>query len=801
MLGNYAPQEIEKKWQQRWEEMGIHRFDEGDAARPVYSIDSPPPFTSGDLHMGHVLSYSYFDFVARIKRMQGFNVLYPQGWDCQGFPTEVKVEAKFGRNLKREEFLQHCRKWTAQYIERMKQQMVALAFSPDWRYEYRTMSDDYHQKVQHSLLKMFEKKLVYRAEHPVIWCTHCASAIAKAETDELERETTLSYIKFNCDGKDLIIATTRPELLHACVAVLVHPQDERNKRLAGKSAETPLFGRHVKIIADNDVDAGFGTGVVMVCTFGDKQDAVWAYRHNLEVVRAIDARGRLLNAGAYDGLKADEARHRILEDLQSAGLLVKQEKTRQVVKTHDRCGKPVEFALSHQWFCRIKGLEEQVIKAAESMRWVPAFAVQHLIDWATHLEWDWVISRQRIFGTPIPFWHCEKCGEVVPADYAQLPVDPAHAKPPVERCAACGSALRGETSVLDCWVDSSITPLVISGWPGDALHKRAYPASLRPQGTEIIRTWAFYTIYRCLMLTNKPPFKELLLNGNVLAPDGKKMSKSLGNIIAPDALITQYSADAVRQWAALSGALAKDRPFSYKDIAFARSFQNKLWNASKFAEAALKDYNAAAQELRVPDKWILSRLNRVIAQCDEHYKNFDFHAALSALHEFFWHEFCDYYLEEVKHRLYGDDTGQKQGAQFALHSVLLATIKLLAPIAPHITEEIYQNVFAASEKSNSIHVSKWPVADASYIDESAEEAGRLLNAVLSGIRKHKAANKLALSAPLSRVEISAGRYADRIREVEDDLKATARIGEIAYGSAEGGQAPEAFPEVRMLIAV
>jgi valyl-tRNA synthetase len=301
------------------------------------------------------------------------------------------------------------------------------------------------------------------------------------------------------------------------------------------------------------------------------------------------------------------------------------------------------------------------------------------------------------------------------------------------------------------------------------------------------------------MLTNKPPFKELLLNGNVLAPDGKKMSKSLGNIIAPDALIAQYSADAVRQWAALSGALAKDRPFSYKDIAFARSFQNKLWNAAKFVENALKDYDAAAHDLRVPDKWILSRLNRVIAQCDEHYKNFDFHAALSALHEFFWHEFCDYYLEEVKHRLYSGSGASKRAAQFSLRSVLLAAIKLLAPIAPHITEEIYQGVYAAD--AGSIHVSKWPVADASYVDEGAEEAGRLLNAVLSEIRKHKAGNKLALSAPLARIEISAGRYAEQLKSVEEEIRATGRVAEITYGSAQGGQALEAFPEVRLLVAV
>src|SRR3989338_877007 len=393
---------VEAKWQQYWEENSIYAFDCEDKKRPVYSIDTPPPFTSGDLHMGHVLSYSYFDFVARYKRMRGFNVYYPQGWDCQGFPTEVKVEQKYGRKPP-EEFRKLCIEWTESCILRMKQQMRTMGFSPDWKYEYKTMSGDYHMRVQHSLIKMFEQGLVYNAEHPVFWCPNCASALAKTDTDEIERDTFLNFLVFSCEGESLQIATTRPEYLHACVAVLFNPSDERYKKFEGKMISTPL-GKEVKMLADKDVEKDFGTGLMMLCTFGDRQDIVGMYRHNLSPIRAMDSAGRLVNAGEFDGLKAEEARKKILERLKEKGLFAKQERLKQAVKVHDRCKKPIELLLSRQWFAKIKGKSGEIVGAAKKMRWVPGFAIQYLEDWANFVEWDWVISRQRVFGTPLPFW-------------------------------------------------------------------------------------------------------------------------------------------------------------------------------------------------------------------------------------------------------------------------------------------------------------------------------------------------------------------------------------------------------------
>jgi valyl-tRNA synthetase len=328
MLQKRYDRTIEEKWQKSWEEKGSHDFDENDTVRPIYSIDTPPPFTSGELHMGHVLSYSYFDFAARYKRMRGFNVYYPQGWDTQGFPTEVKVEKKHGR-LPPEEFRQKCVEWTKDMITKMKVQMAEMGFSPDWRYEYRTMDPDYHRKVQMSLIKMYGDKLVYRDKYPVYWCTRCGSAVAKAELDDEEKQGNIYHIKFTGpEGEDLIIATTRPELLNACEAVLFSPEDERYKHLEGKRVKTPL-GKEIPAFPDKEVDKDFGTGLVMVCTFGDKMDVVWMHRYSLPLYEAIDYHGRMQNSGSLDGLKVEEAKKKMIEEL--GDKVIKQEPLQQTV--------------------------------------------------------------------------------------------------------------------------------------------------------------------------------------------------------------------------------------------------------------------------------------------------------------------------------------------------------------------------------------------------------------------------------------------------------------------------------------
>jgi len=746
MLPQRYERAIEEKWQRYWEENGTNRFHENDTVRPVYSIDTPPPFTSGELHMGHVLSYGYFDFAARFRRMRGFNVFYPQGWDTQGFPTEVKVEKKFGR-LPPIQFREKCVEWTRDMIARMKSQMNAMGFSPDWRYEYRTMEPEYHRKVQLSLIKMYNDKLVYMSKYPVYWCPKCVSAIAKAELDDLEKDGTLNHIKFTGPrGEDLVIATTRPELLHACVAVLYHPGDTRYGYLADSQVTTPL-GRKVPAIADKEVDMEFGSGLVMLCTFGDKMDVVWMHRYKLPMIEAMDRYGKLMNAGELDGKKSEEAKKLIMERFEREGRVVKKEPLKQAVKIHDRCGTPIELLSSLQWFADIRTTAKNIKALAEKIEWIPAFGISYLTDWVDGAEWDWVISRQRVFGTPLPFYYCQKCLRTVAADEKDLPFYPEKAKP--RTCETCKTPMTPETSTCDCWVDSSITPLIISGWPDDEkMMQRLYPASLRPQGVEIVRTWAFYTIFRSGMLTGMAPFKTILLNGNVLAPDGKKMSKSLGNIISPAELLKDYPTDAIRQWAGMSGAMAKDRPFSFEDIKYAKSFLNKLWNAARFVEACGKPKKGpGGKELTITDRWILGRLGTVTKECTGHMERFEYHYTIGKLHAFFWHDFCDNYIEYVKHRVYGDDP-TKDAALYVLNKVLIDTVKMLAPITPHASEEIYSHLHG----KGSVHQSDWPEPGPEYPEDVAKVA--VLNDIVSQIRQHKSRNKMPQNAELETVRLS-----------------------------------------------
>ncbi|MCX6771063.1 MAG: valine--tRNA ligase [Candidatus Micrarchaeota archaeon] len=773
--------ETEEKWQRWWEENRTYDYDENDASRPVYSIDTPPAFTSGALHMGHALSYSYFDFVARYKRMRGFNVYYPQGWDCQGFPTEVKVEQKYGR-LPRDEFRKRCVEWTVEYIGKMRTQMKSLGFSADWRYEYRTMDPEYHKLVQLSLLQMHKTGQIYHSKHPVYWCPNCGSALAKTDTEDAERDTELHYVNFTLSGKPVLVATTRPELMHACVAVLYNPADARYSRLGAKTITTAL-GKEVPFLPDADADMEFGSGVVMVCTFGDKQDVVWMYKHKLPIIESMDGHGRITNSGSagIDGLKVAEARKKLLEKFRADGKLVKTEKLHQSYKVHDRCKKPIEYQLSMQWFAKVTEKSEEIIANAKKIKWVPDFGIQYLIDWARYVEWDWVISRQRVFGTPLPFWLDKATGAAYPAEEAELPFDPD--KTP-KKAGKNGEELVAETSTCDCWVDSSITPLAIAKWGEDEkFFSRTYPSSLRPQGVEIVRTWAFYTIYRCCELTGIPPFREILLNGSVLAPDGKKMSKSLGNIIEPDKLIADYSADAVRQWAALSGAMAKDRPFSYQDMQYSKSFLTKMLNAAKLVEKSCAGFEGKAPDrkhLRVTDRWILSRLQKVKKEVEADFEGFQFHHATKTVQDFFWHEFCDYYLEYTKHRLYMPETyGQesRRAAQWVLRTVLLECAQILAPVTAHMSEEIWQSF----HPGNSVHRSAWPSADDALLDEDAEKKCAFLNEVASLARQSKAERKLPLNAEIASADISCG-FA--ITDIEEEMHATARVKVINFAEGE-----------------
>jgi valyl-tRNA synthetase len=572
---------------------------------------------------------------------------------------------------------------------------------------------------------------------------------------------------------------------------MINPQDPRAQKLAGMHAMTPLFNRTVPIIADAEVESGFGTGAVMTCSYGDKVDVAWIYRYKLETIEALGLDGKVKNAGeGFDGLSIAAMREKVIQTLKENGKLLKQEKNKSTVKTHDRCGKPVDFLATNQWFIKLKDSTDKIVAAAHKMRWIPGFSIQYLDDWAKFIDYDWVISRQRVYGTPIPFYYCESCDKVYPADYSHLPLDPATAAPNQEKC-SCGGNIIGETSTCDCWVDSSITPLVIAGWPeNQELYSRVYPVSLRPQGLEIIRTWAFYTIARCLALTGgEAPFEEVLINGSVLGTDGKKMSKSAGNYEDPDALMAKYAPDALRQWAALSGAVAKDRPFSYKDVEYSQSFLNKLFNASKFAQKSLEGFDpnktdAQSVKLRTTDAWLLSRTAELVKQCTNALNEYDYYTAINAIQGFAWHELCDYYLEEIKFRIYSEEKTKealesKKAAQFALYHSLNAVIKLLAPFAPFVTEEIYCSLFSGHEGAPSVHSCSWPKAEEGYINKSAENIVGALHLVLGEVRRFKAGSAMALNEPLTLAVVTAPEEVIRaLPEIEQEILSVGHVKQI-----------------------
>lgn len=783
MLSKRFDSEVEKSWQKKWAEDDAYGF-KLDSDKPVYSMDTPPPFTSGSLHLGHVYNHTWIDIVARYKRMCGFNVLLPQGFDCHGLPTELAVEKKLGIDkADREQFLSACMNWTKDAIERMRLQFDSLGYSADWNHSYKTMDDDYKGLVQKTLLQFHEKNLLYQAEHPILWCWKCGTALAKAESGHIQKRGKLHYIDIDVEGGHKItIATTRPELMPACVAVFVHPDDNRYSGFIGKKAIMPIFGQEVPIIADSDVDMEFGTGVVYLCTFGDEQDIRWQKKYDLPVIIAIEKDGSMSQcAGSLAGLSIEDARRSLLLDLEKEGRLRKVEEIDHNVLAHTErssCQTPLELLPMKQWFIKVRDRLDEIEEASKTMGWYPPYMQKRLSDWCDAVDWDWIISRQRVFGTPIPFWSCE-CGEVIAAKEEDLPIDP---RGTTIRC-KCGGDAIGEQDVCDCWVDSSVSPLRISKWgENKEFFDNVYPASLRPQGYEIIRTWAFYTIFRNLVLTGKPCFKELMINGMVAGPDGKKMSKSIGNVIEPEEVLEKYCADAIRQWAA-AGSLGEDYPFSWDECEHSNRFLTKLWNVSRFIEGHLKEYGGGKPEdLRVPDRWVLSKLQTLIKDSINNLNGYVFNQPLQDIRSFVWHDFADYYLEMVKHRLYkpeiyGEDS--KKAAQYTLKTVLENIVLLLAPITPHICEEINHQMFG----EGSVHRREYPKADKSLVDAKSEETAKTLIDIIDIIRKHKTDNGLSLGAELEKVVIKTPKK-EALEKIEEDIRGTGRISQLEIKDSE-----------------
>jgi len=773
-MAQYEAIPTERKWQRQWKDWELYRFDPESPA-PVYSIDNPPRYASGALHLGHATGYSLIDFAARYHRQRGYNVMFPLCFDVNGTPVEVRVERKYGINkysVPRQRYIELCEEYANSFIESMTHQFEILGESMDPSLYYQTDAPYYRRITQISFLRMLEKGLAYKGEYPVNWCPRCITALADAEVEYDQNMTKLNYVKFFlADGTGhIIVATTRPELICTCQTIAVHPNDERYRDLVGKDIITPIFEKKVRVIADEKVDPAFGSGIVMICTIGDKTDLEWVMKYKLPLEKGLDEEGRMTAlAGPYEGMPVKEARAKVIEDLLASGMITKQEDQLQNRSICWRCHTPIEFLQVKQWFIKIMDFKKEVLAKADEVQWFPEFMKVRLKDWVDSLQWDWVVSRQRYFATPIPVWECQNCDFVLPVREEDCYIDPTIAKPYLDRCPRCGGELKGCPDVFDTWMDSSVSPLYNTFWQRDEERfRRLYPMSLRPQSHDIIRTWAFYTLLRGYHLTGERPWDHIMIHGFIMAPDGTPMHTSLGNVIDPMPLLETYGADALRYYACTC-SLGEDHAFRERDVVHGRKLCTKVWNLGKLIEMTVRE-RPERGELRPIDRWILSRFTRTLGAVTDHLDHYDFDKAMREVEGFAWKEFADHYVEMTKHRTRGGDAS----VRYTLYTVYLGILKMMAPMLPHVTEDAYQP-FARMDGARSVHVSKWP--EPVLIDEEAERRGDLTKEVIASIRTWKAEKKYPLNKELARVEVVGERAID-LEGYEDDIAQTVRAGAV-----------------------
>ena len=811
----YQPPEAEPRLRKLWETLNIYRYNP-DSDRQVFSVDTPPPYvSSAHLHVGHAMSYSQAEFIVRYKRMRGFNVFYPMGFDDNGLPTERYVENKYKINKRkttRPDFVELCLKETKLGAQTYRELWEALAISVDWSLLYSTIDPRSQRTSQTSFVDLYEKGMIDRRDEPIQWCFHCGTSLAQADVEIEEQPSALNDIVFKSeDGQDLIIATTRPELIPACVAVYVHPDDERYRDLVGKNAIVPLFDYPVPIKTSEAVDITFGTGLMMVCTWGDNDDVLKWKEDRLDTRVVFDEHGVLNElAGPFAGLKILPGRKAIIDKLKEQGLLLKSEPLAHNVGVHERCGHTVEFNHSPQWFIKLLPHKEEYLRRAVDLGWFPPHMKVRYDDWVKGLKWDWCISRQRYYGVPFPLWYCADCQEPFVAPREILPVDPTQATPPEgSACAKCGSTqFVGEQDVMDTWMTSSLTPLINSKWAfTDPLHDKIYPMDIRVQAFEIIRTWLFYTVLKSHHHTDTLPWKHVMISGWGLDEKGKKMSKRAGNFVDPMTVIKKYSADALRYWSA-GATLGNDLRYNERDVADGKRLMTKLWNAIRFISTYLVDEDGNRRELEpgdptMVDRWIISRFNQVVRVCTDYLDRYEYSLAMKTAERFFFAEFCDNYLEIVKDRFWNPERfqpGQVEAARHTLFNLGYGVLKLLAPFIPYITEEIYQIVFHQYGGPESIHVDAWPEVDESLIDEQADELGRLLVAILTGARRWKTDQAVHQGHPLKELLVACPeKMKATLEPVLEDLRAAARSESIGF--AESGDVPTEVENVMLSLVL
>ncbi|MFE9244559.1 valine--tRNA ligase [Nocardiopsis sp. NPDC006938] len=827
---------IEAKWVDVWDESGVYHFDRTRSREDVYSIDTPPPTVSGSLHIGHVFSYTHTDTVARFQRMNGKAVFYPMGWDDNGLPTERRVQNYYGVRcdpsvpydpdfqpphkpdpkrqvpISRRNFIELCDILTVEDEKVFESIWRRLGLSVDWRHTYATIDGNSRAAAQRAFLRNLARGEAYMSEAPTLWDVTFRTAVAQAELEDRERPSAYHKVAFHKpDGTPVHIETTRPELLAACVALVAHPDDERYADLFGTTVTTPVFGVEVPVRAHHLADPEKGSGIAMICTFGDTTDVTWWRELQLETRPIIGWDGRVI-ADPPKGIESDAAREayarlagatvhtareRTVELLRESGDLVGDPKPiTHPVKFYEKGDKPLEIVTTRQWYIRNGGRDEdvraQLLRRGRELTWYPEHMRQRYENWVEGLNGDWLISRQRFFGVPFPVWYPldadgnpDYDAPLLPSE-DQLPVDPSSQAPAgyTEEQRGRAGGFMGDPDVMDTWATSSLSPQIASGWERDQdLFERVFPMDFRPQGQDIIRTWLFSTVVRAHFENDSLPWNTTGISGWILDPDRKKMSKSKGNVVTPVALLEKYSSDAVRYWAA-SGRLGTDTALDEGQMKIGRRLSIKILNASKFVMSVAGE-NSTTDPARVTeplDRAMLAALADVVEEATTAFRSYDHTRALERTERFFW-DFCDDYLELVKTRAYDAESDEGASARAALLIALGALHKLFAPFVPFVTDEVW-----SWWQEGSVHAQRWPDA-AEYRTAAAGGDPAVLAAtaeVLRAVRKAKSEAKLSMRAEVDLVRVR-GKQAEAASAASGDIAAAGRATGVDFEATDDAE--------------
>ncbi len=773
----YEPGRVERKWYQYWKDNNYFA-PVNDYSKKPFSIVMPPPNVTGSLHLGHALDNTLQDILARWRRMQGYNTLWLPGTDHAGIATQAKVEEALlqegltRQQLGREKFLERVWDWKAQYGSRITEQLSFLGSSCDWTRERFTMDEGCSKAVREVFVNLYEKGLIYQGEYITNWCTKCKTAISDIEVEHEDSDGHLWHIRYPVkDSQDfIIVATTRPETMLGDTGVAVHPDDERYKHLVGQKVILPLMNREIPIFADEYVDREFGTGAVKVTPAHDPNDFDMGIRHGLEQLRVIDEIGVMNeNAGEYAGLGRQEARKAIVRDLQTGGYLIKVEDHRHAVGHCQRCNSIIEPMISTQWFVKMQPLAKPAIEKVVSgdIQFIPERFTRIYLNWMENIR-DWCISRQLWWGHRIPVWYCDDCGEVICSK-----TDPTE-------CPQClGTDLRQDEDVLDTWFSSALWPFSTMGWPEqtDDL-KYFYPTSVLVTGRDIIFFWVARMIFSGLEHTGEIPFHQVNIHGLILDGQGRKMSKSLGNGIDPIEVIENYGADTLR-FSLITGVTpGNDIRFNWDKVENTRNFANKIWNASRFVLMNLSDYQPiilSENNLTLADRWIISRLTHTTTEVERLLERYDLGESAKTLYEFIWNDFCDWYIELAKPRLFNKEAEEDRlVVQNVLRNVLVDTLRLLHPFMPFITEEIYQNIPGHSE---TIMLDAWP-KPGDYWGEAVDNMQGIMS-VIRAIRNIRAEFGISPGSKIKSIILSREHeFAEMLNQNQEYIKGLSGVNEL-----------------------